>query len=182
MANISKSRDISEVQDVYRRALAASWAGQPGELPADECIEDIFGGGDGWKTAPTKNQHRPTESPDEDNSSNPSDEGGLGGTLRPRDIRRMHEQHHRQHSGLSEKSVMTVTGRDAHERGLHRRDRSKEDLLRVSRNRSESMTSLTPTMGSSERGREHGFKRHREVDECEMREDMVAWSLPGAVA
>lgn len=32
---------------MYRRALAASWAAQPGELQADECIEDIFGGGDG---------------------------------------------------------------------------------------------------------------------------------------
>ena len=32
---------------MYRRALAASWAAQPGELQADECIEDIFVGGDG---------------------------------------------------------------------------------------------------------------------------------------
>ena len=32
---------------MYRRALAASWAAQPGELQADECIEDIFAGGDG---------------------------------------------------------------------------------------------------------------------------------------
>ncbi len=43
----SKSRDASELQDMYRRALAASWACQPGEMQADECIEDIFSGGDG---------------------------------------------------------------------------------------------------------------------------------------
>ena len=36
------------MQDMYRKALAASWAAQPGELQADECIEDIFAGGDGW--------------------------------------------------------------------------------------------------------------------------------------
>lgn len=42
------NRDVYELQDMYRRALAASWACQPGELPADECIEDIFGGGDGF--------------------------------------------------------------------------------------------------------------------------------------
>lgn len=50
--NNSSSRDAAaarhEAQDVYRRALAASWACQPGELPADECIEDIFSGGDGF--------------------------------------------------------------------------------------------------------------------------------------
>lgn len=33
---------------MYRRTLAAYWSAQPGELKADECIEDIFAGGDGW--------------------------------------------------------------------------------------------------------------------------------------
>ncbi|KAH6628452.1 N-terminal C2 in EEIG1 and EHBP1 proteins-domain-containing protein [Chaetomium tenue] len=47
-----KSRDMFEVQDMYRRALAASWASQPGELPADQCIENIFGGGEGFETSP----------------------------------------------------------------------------------------------------------------------------------
>ena len=44
----SKSRDAGEMQDMYRRTLAASWVAQPGELRADDCIEDIFCGGDGW--------------------------------------------------------------------------------------------------------------------------------------
>lgn len=44
----SKSRETGELQDMYRKTLAASWAAQPGELKADECIEDIFAGGDGW--------------------------------------------------------------------------------------------------------------------------------------
>lgn len=44
----AKNRDLHELQDMYRRALAASWSCQPGELPADECIEDIFQGGDGF--------------------------------------------------------------------------------------------------------------------------------------
>ncbi|KAK4175662.1 N-terminal C2 in EEIG1 and EHBP1 proteins-domain-containing protein [Triangularia setosa] len=48
---VGKSRDVFEAQDMYRRALAASWASQPGELPADECIEDIFSGGDGFRRA-----------------------------------------------------------------------------------------------------------------------------------
>lgn len=44
----SATRDVHELHDMYRRTLAASWACQPGELPADECIEDIFQGGDGF--------------------------------------------------------------------------------------------------------------------------------------
>ncbi|KAJ4298649.1 hypothetical protein N0V88_003680 [Collariella sp. IMI 366227] len=50
---IGKSRDMFEIQDMYRRALAASWASQPGELPADQCIEDIFAGGEGFALPPT---------------------------------------------------------------------------------------------------------------------------------
>jgi len=42
------TRDIGEMQDMYRRTLAASYSSQIHELPADECIEDIFSGGDGW--------------------------------------------------------------------------------------------------------------------------------------
>ena len=42
------SREAGELQDMYRRSLAAYWSAQPGELKADECIEDIFSGGDGW--------------------------------------------------------------------------------------------------------------------------------------
>lgn len=45
---ISTSKETGEIQDMYRRTLAAFWTSQPGELKADECIEDIFAGGDGW--------------------------------------------------------------------------------------------------------------------------------------
>lgn len=44
----SKAQESGKLQDLYRRNLAASWAAQAGELPADKCIEDIFAGGDGW--------------------------------------------------------------------------------------------------------------------------------------
>lgn len=42
------SKEIGEMQDMYRKTLSAYWSSQPGELKADECIEDIFAGGDGW--------------------------------------------------------------------------------------------------------------------------------------
>lgn len=46
-----------------------------------------------------------------------------------------------------------------------------------------SLTSLTPTLGSSERGRgDSGMKRAREIPEFEVRDDLVAWSLPSGIA
>lgn len=44
----SRSRELGAKQDMYRCTLAASWQLQAGELNAEECIEDIFAGGDGW--------------------------------------------------------------------------------------------------------------------------------------
>ena len=44
----SRNKEAGEMMDMYRRTLAAYWASQFGELKADEAIEDIFSGGDGW--------------------------------------------------------------------------------------------------------------------------------------
>lgn len=49
----TKTREMSKLQDMYRQTLAASWAAQTGELPADKCIEQIFAGGDGWGESTT---------------------------------------------------------------------------------------------------------------------------------
>ncbi|KAJ2970088.1 hypothetical protein NUW58_g9805 [Xylaria curta] len=63
LPNVNKSRDNAEAQDMYRRALAASWDCHPGELHADECIEDIFAGGSGWRDGIVKQSRSHTESP-----------------------------------------------------------------------------------------------------------------------
>ncbi|KAK9466972.1 N-terminal C2 in EEIG1 and EHBP1 proteins-domain-containing protein [Lipomyces arxii] len=39
---------VQTTPSLYRKTLTASWQRQEGELPAEECIEDIFAGGDGW--------------------------------------------------------------------------------------------------------------------------------------
>ncbi|KAI1771689.1 N-terminal C2 in EEIG1 and EHBP1 proteins-domain-containing protein [Hypoxylon cercidicola] len=210
--NSLKSRDASELQDMYRRSLAASWACQPGELPADECIEDIFSGGDGWSdnTRPTKASRRSSRrsqagsvssglsNANSNSGSASGDEAaGLGGTLRPSDIRRI-RQRLRTHSGTSDRSSVTATlagssaarpgsssesgsSRRYHRPGggkpLHKEDDGGGDELR---SRSESLASLATTLGS-DRGRE-GFRRPKEVDEYEEREDLVAWKLPESVA
>lgn len=48
MTLASRSRELGAREDMYRGTLAASWHLQAGELNAEECIEDIFSGGDGW--------------------------------------------------------------------------------------------------------------------------------------
>lgn len=68
----SKAQEIGKLQDLYRRNLAASWAAQVGELPADKCVEDIFTGGDGWGESgyqATLNQRQRRFSSEEDSDS-----------------------------------------------------------------------------------------------------------------
>lgn len=100
MPNFSSttSREIGEMQDMYRRTLSAYWSSQPGELKADECIEDIFAGGDGWgksgrpvTNAGSANQHNSSHPgsgsstpniPDEHSSRGDSGVGsGTAGTM-----------------------------------------------------------------------------------------------------
>ncbi|KAI1101516.1 N-terminal C2 in EEIG1 and EHBP1 proteins-domain-containing protein [Jackrogersella minutella] len=202
-SSLSKSRDASELQDMYRRALAASWACQPGELPADECIEDIFSGGDGWsdttrpgaKPSPTTRRRSSRRSVDSGDSNTNSNSGGSaasgdevpgGNTLRPSDMRRM-RTHARTRSNGSDRSALTMINNTSHHphpaEPRHRRGGKphKDDADGGGggpRSRSGSVASLATTVGSSDRGRE-GFRQPKEVDEYEEREDLVAWALPG---
>ncbi|KAI1766114.1 N-terminal C2 in EEIG1 and EHBP1 proteins-domain-containing protein [Hypoxylon sp. FL1150] len=221
--SLGKSRDASELQDMYRRSLAASWACQPGELPADECIEDIFSGGDGWsdRTRPPKTTRRSSRrshagsvssahsniSNSHSGSGSASGDEAAAGTLRPSDIHRI-RRHLRTDSGASDRSVNTaiLSGTTAvrpgssgelgnssrrHSFRYHRPgdsskphhkedDGGSRDGRDGLRSRSDSMASLATTVGS-DRGRE-GFRRPKEVDEYEEREDLVAWKLPESVA
>ncbi|KAL1989355.1 hypothetical protein VTN96DRAFT_117 [Rasamsonia emersonii] len=51
--SVNTSRETGDLQDMYRRTLAASWTCRDGELPPDQLIEELFAGGSGWPaTAP----------------------------------------------------------------------------------------------------------------------------------
>lgn len=201
-------RDLFEVQDMYRRALAASWACQPGELPPDECIEDIFAGGDGFgpdgahgsgpgdvtPRGPSRKGMRREDSGSSTGEANdflrPGDalKGSAGGTGG-------RKYHMRQGSGESVNtlrndgrpgsagglSVKTVES--GHHRSMHRRDGSKDSSLRGGMSgvmRRDSLASLNGSGLDIERGRS-GFKSAREVTEREIRDDFVAWKLPETV-
>ncbi|KAI8722341.1 C2 NT-type domain-containing protein [Fusarium sp. LHS14.1] len=192
--SISKSRDTAELQDLYRSVLAASWCRQPSELSAEEVIEDIFSGGNGWKTKPQNT------SPDTDGDDDFDDDLDHRDTLRPRDARRVthlnvhhhhgtspttassptHAQpnhgpigssHRRSSSNSSDKSFSTVTVTPANRRKgvrIHELDHSR------------SLASMASTMSlSSDVLREVGFKGTREVREDDVRNDLVAWRMPG---
>lgn len=156
MPTISKSRDHGELQDMYRRALAAKWSAYSHELTADQCIEDIFNGGTGWKNT------------------------SIGGTplisQEDSDEHRQH-RHHRTPSGTSMKSSQsqsTITGKTG--RLGHKHSRSRD--LGAPHPSAETLDGSSEN--SSERGRS-GFRKPHEVDEFDVREDLMAWRLPNEV-
>lgn len=177
MPAMTRSRENGELQDMYRQSLAASWGAQPGELPADQCIDDIFAGGDGWKTSsrPVQSKMAVVESENEWEEQHKY--------LNHR------QRHVRTHSGSSEKSQATVKGSNF---GQHKFAKSREHLEIAGshtheighghvrgRKSTNSISGQGSSSEGSERGRQ-GYKHATEVDEFEMRDDLVAWALPGS--
>lgn len=78
----TKTREMSEMQDIYRRTLAATWSCGFEELPPDKLIEDLFAGGDGGTMKPpppiAKSRASPIPIPQQE-SPQPDDEAGGDG-------------------------------------------------------------------------------------------------------
>ena len=107
----SKARESGKLQDMYRRTLAASWAAQAGELPADKCIENIFAGGDGWGDDVASSPRVAGGSTEEDESDaehrtvrgHKRNTSGSHGTLKP--------GHFQRNSNKNDPSIGPVSGR-----------------------------------------------------------------------
>ncbi|KAF2455836.1 N-terminal C2 in EEIG1 and EHBP1 proteins-domain-containing protein [Lineolata rhizophorae] len=180
----NKSRELGELQDMYRRTLTASWAAQPGELKADECIEDIFAGGDGWgdKNAVYPNEGQksgsgnsgtvtPTGIADDSGSGSGSDttEMQRHPSHRRRLRRRLggirHMGQGRDMDGKSDMSGRIGGGTDGGiVSGLGVKGRG-------------SLEQQARTMEADTDRRR--VKQTREVDELEIRDDLRCWRLPG---
>ncbi|KAF2231334.1 hypothetical protein EV356DRAFT_452206 [Viridothelium virens] len=160
----TKSRETGELQDMYRRTLAAYWAAQPGELKADECIEDIFAGGDGWEGKDQSTSHHPRhdhmavgESSDgEDHSetesrflrnSNKPETGSKKGKGLAESFRSLRAQH-KKHKSIG--GADGVSGRSSIEQ--------QANQLKVEADKKRS----TPS---------------QEVDELSVREDLRSWRI-----
>lgn len=75
----TKSSEASDMQDLYRRTLAASWNSRSSDLPADKLIEDLFAGGtggvngtDGARLSRLDDNLHVTDSPSSEADSRPS--------------------------------------------------------------------------------------------------------------
>ncbi|KAG9582652.1 hypothetical protein KCU86_g15482, partial [Aureobasidium melanogenum] len=102
---LSKSREHGELQDMYRRTLAASWVAQPGELRADDCIKDIFAGGDGWGSHLDHVQHNHHLNPNSDEDKSRS--ANLTPTEHSSKSPRSKSPRHGHHRNVSKESVQS---------------------------------------------------------------------------
>lgn len=198
------------MQDLYRRILAASWSRHPSEPTADECIEDIFSGGNGWRTK--RDVHSDDDADDNLDGSldgslddNLEDDAAHQSTLRHGDVRRLAAQNHhlaagsgrhrRTQSASSDKSTSTVTGRAPARKGVRiaraaTAAASAPDDARDSYD--DDAASLAPAFGGAGAGSSSSSsdgdrrsddaappRRVRELDELELRDDLIVWKLPG---
>lgn len=186
------------MQDMYRQTLAASWLCGKGTLAADQCIEDIFNGGDGWgnKPAPVTLNPALSTAPGADDSE---DEGMGTATPQNQHQRRQH-QHHHQHghrssgepsrngSGASKKQ--THAGKKARQEGempgltttVDKKGHPIGGIRKASQralmeNKDQVQSSSSSSDGGSLRGRNKA--RHTdEVAEWDARDDLRAWTVP----
>ncbi|KAF2794826.1 hypothetical protein K505DRAFT_324479 [Melanomma pulvis-pyrius CBS 109.77] len=149
----SKSRETGELQDMYRRTLAAYWSAQPGELKADECIEDIFAGGDGWG-----DREKPYGSPGGQQRGIRFATGDSSGSMSEGETRHQRQGSilRKSHETLRPSDTMAntpvVRGRGSLEQQAHQMKAEAERTRR---------------------------RPHKEVDEFTVREDLRSWQLPG---
>jgi len=159
----SKTRELSELQDMYRRTLAASWACQTGELAPDKLVEDIFAGGDGGAMNPPP---RPTSSRGDgaDDSASISDSTDSRQTMQPQNLspitaqrsimERKHSHQRSQNKSLDNTSVNSgmsnVSGRGSIEQQV--------------------------THGKAEKKR-RSYKPAQEVTEFDVHDDLRSWVI-----
>ena len=142
---------------MYRRTLAASWAAQAGELPADQCIEDIFAGGDGWGRQEQSGQ-TPSLRPSDESTEERDSEGDRT------TVRRQGNTSSDYGSRLGTKPRHTPSNSQDHgRRGANGVSGRLSIEHQVQSGASESI--------------KHGFERAHEVDEFSIREDLRSWEI-----
>ena len=151
----SNARESGRLQDMYRRTLAASWLAQPGELPADKCIEDIFAGGDGWAA-----DHDPgvTRSPRMGGSTEEDESDGDSRTLRG---------HKRHTSGTGSRGPIKPMHQ---ERKSSKGDTGNTDAV-------SGRGSIEDHIQSGSDVKDHAHRRTHEVDDITSREDLRSWQI-----
>ena len=139
------SREAGEHQEIYRKTLAAGWSSQ--DLPADECIEDIFAGGDGWGGI----LHTPDSSTNDGNDTDDTEHLQVPGVSKKGRQHRRYVSRGRISSGARNHFINSDSGRATPE-------------------------NPTPSSSSDDRSNPVS-RRRNEVSELEMREDLRSWNI-----
>jgi hypothetical protein len=158
LPSINIGRETGDLQDMYRRTLAASWTCRGGELPPDQLIEDIFAGGVG---CPPEMQNSRSTDRHEDYDDSVSDTGSRttvqgnsrlspNPEMRPKSVSSNHSRHD------SKGTDDTIVGGSSGASG------SLENHFR----------------DSSGKGRRwQGQRSAREVSEFHVRPDLRTWEI-----
>ncbi|KAF2223863.1 N-terminal C2 in EEIG1 and EHBP1 proteins-domain-containing protein [Elsinoe ampelina] len=182
----SKSRENGELQDMYRRTLAASWSAQPGEPRADECIEDIFAGGDGWGSRTPKNDSSravtPTQSRMNIRDDSDDEHGGLSRDSSTSNLSSVFGRHRHKWSPSKHHSRKAASPSIFGSRDL--KERHSASMLKPAG--VSGRTSLEQQVRKMERagGVNLGAKKRRhEIDEFDnpYKEDLRSWRIRGNV-
>lgn len=152
----TKSREAADMQDMYRRTLAASWTSRVGDLPADKLVEELFAGSACWNNEahnspnPSESDHSPFLGPD--TAVRPSRSGKI---LSP-SFERRPKSTSSNHSRSSSKTPDTLLSLGHPQKGG-----SIEQQLHDS----------AKGRGSKGRSNEH------ELSEFDVREDLRSWEI-----
>lgn len=104
LPSINVSRETGDLQDMYRRTLAASWTAQGDELLPDQLIEDLFAGGRGVRSA-TRSGARSERADD--------DEGSISDTGSRTTVQENRTDNKRPKSALSSRSRTDLRDTDS---------------------------------------------------------------------
>ena len=153
------TKDISEIQDMYRKTLTASLSSHVNELPADQCIEDIFAGGDGWGKP---NDNMAFLAPPSNDGSKDDGDSETENSPGQRHYRKGSQQFGRR-GHAKQKSY----GRSDFKDGSSRPDATD----------AKSGSSETPGQSSSSDDRHDRPRRMNEVNDLDLREDLRSWRI-----
>ncbi|OAL21594.1 hypothetical protein AYO22_07990 [Fonsecaea multimorphosa] len=172
----SKTRELSEAQDIYRRTLAATWACQAGELPPDKLIENLFAGGNGGprphssgnkasnqqQQKPQQQQQRPPFGSREENGSSSS------------------EHEHRRPVTPRQLLTPQVAAGGQSPRYGHRRGSSRDSptLQTVAAGAVSGRSSIEQQVHASQKElRRRDHTNNHEFTEFDLRDDLRSWSV-----
>lgn len=152
----SKSRETGDLQDTYRRTLAATWSCRDDELPPDELVETLFAGGTGIEAPIAAPPYTRFQVDDYDES------GSLSDTESRRTV-----QDARLSPGFDKRPISSSSTTSLND------SRGSDTLIASSGKGSIQQQVYNGNREKTRRGNRHT----REVSEFDVREDLKSWQV-----